>query len=357
MKSLTEMDRLLEELACKDEFSGVVRLTRGKEELFSTAYGYACRQWQIKNRTDTRFDTASVTKLFTTAAILLLIDRKRLSFDTRVIEFLDLKNTALSNEISVFHLLTHTSGIGDDSEEEDGEIYEDLWREKPNYSVTATADFLPQFVRKKPNFEPGTSCRYCNCGYILLGLAIEKISGQTYREFVREQIFERLGMDRTAFLRLDGVDENVAEGYAPVRDKDGNITGWRKNIYAYPPVGSPDSGAYTTAGDMIKFIRALLEGKLLSPELTADLLTPKTFYQSGDDYEWRYGYGFEFLLDKKTGKIISLRKSGVNTGVCAWAEYFVEPDITLAAFGNYDDCLWKPLKDIQKMIIGGYLEK
>jgi len=355
MKSLTEMDRLLGELARKDEFSGVVRLTRSDKELFSAAYGYANRPWKIKNNPDTRFDTASVTKLFTAAAVLQLLDEKQLSFDTRIVDFLDLKNTAVSPEVTVFHLLTHTSGIGDDCEEEDGEIYEDVWRAKPNYSVTATADFLPQFVHKKPNFEPGTGCRCCNCSYVLLGLAIEKITGLTYREYVQEHIFTRLGMDRTAFLRLDGVSENVAEGYAPVRDEDGNITGWRKNIYAYPPVGSPDSGAYTTAGDLGRFMRDLIGGKLLSPELTDDLLKPKALYRSDDDYERRYGYGFEFLLDKKTGKIISFRKSGVNTGVCAWTEHFVEPDITLAAFGNYDECLWKPLKDMQKMIIAGNL--
>ncbi len=107
--------------------------------------------------TDTRFDTASVTKLFTSLATLQLIDQDLFDLETRVIDFLNLKGTTISKEVNVFHLLTHTSGIGDDSEEEAGEVYEDLWKTKPNYSVTITADFLPQFIYKPANFPPGKS--------------------------------------------------------------------------------------------------------------------------------------------------------------------------------------------------------
>jgi len=82
--------------------------------------------WKIPNNMDTRFDTASITKLFTTVGILQLIDRGDISFDTRVIDFLELKETTISRDVNMFHLLTHTSGIADDTDEEEGEDYEEL---------------------------------------------------------------------------------------------------------------------------------------------------------------------------------------------------------------------------------------
>lgn len=146
------LNQLFKNLEEKDKFSGVVLITRGETELYSGAFGYASRAWKIRNSLDIRFDTASITKLFTAAAILQLIDKKMLAFETRVMEYLGLEGTRISNDVNVFHLLTHTSGIGDDCEEEDGEKYEDLWKVKPNYSVRVTEDFLPQFVHKEPNF-------------------------------------------------------------------------------------------------------------------------------------------------------------------------------------------------------------
>ena len=102
-----------------------------------------------------------------------------------MIDFLGLEATSISHDVNVFHLLTHTSGIGDDVEEEDGELYEDFWKTRPNYMVTGTADFLPQFIHRPANFPPGQGCRYCNCSFVLLGLMIEKVAGIPYRDYVR----------------------------------------------------------------------------------------------------------------------------------------------------------------------------
>src|SRR5215510_2418422 len=194
MNTTEVLNQLFNELEVKEEFSGVVLITRGGTELYSGAFGYASRAWKIRNTLDVRFDTASITKLFTTAGILQLIDQKMMSFETRVIPYLGLENTKISNDVNVFHLLTHTSGIGDDAEEENEEKYEDLWKTKPNYSVRNTEDFLPQFVYKEPNFAPGQGCRYCNCSFVLLGLMIEKATGMNYRDYVRKHIFEKAGM-------------------------------------------------------------------------------------------------------------------------------------------------------------------
>jgi CubicO group peptidase (beta-lactamase class C family) len=107
------LDRYFQELEGQDRFSGVVLITQGDSRLYAGAYGYASRPWKIKNTLEMRFDTASITKLFTSVATLQLIDQGLLAFDTGVIDFLELGHTTISREVNVFHLLTHTSGIGD----------------------------------------------------------------------------------------------------------------------------------------------------------------------------------------------------------------------------------------------------
>ncbi|HEV2741844.1 MAG TPA: serine hydrolase domain-containing protein, partial [Rubrobacter sp.] len=206
------MDEYFRHRAAQDLFSGTVLITQGATRLYARAYGYASRPWRVPNTLDTRFDTASVTKLFTAIATLQLIDRGLLAFDTPVVERLGLQGTTLSKEVNVLHLLTHTSGIGDDADEEAGERYEDLWKTKPNYSVVETRDFLPQFANKPANFPPGQGCRYCNCGYVLLGLLIESISGMRYRDYIRSHVFAPAGMTASGFFRMDRVNHNVAEG-------------------------------------------------------------------------------------------------------------------------------------------------
>ena len=212
MISSDELERYLQQRAEQDAFSGVVLITQGSSQLFAGTYGYASRSWKVPNTLTTRFDTASVTKLFTSVATLQLIDRGLLAFDTPVIDFLGLQDTAISHAVNVFHLLTHTSGIADDAEEESGELYADVWKTRSNYAVIETADFLPQFAYKPANFAPGQGCRYCNCSFDLLGLMIEKVSGLSYRDYVRQHIFAPAGMLRSDFFRMDEVNEDVDEG-------------------------------------------------------------------------------------------------------------------------------------------------
>src|SRR6266480_7455526 len=128
MISPEELERYLQQCAEQDAFSGVVLITQGRSQLFAGAYGYASRSWNVPNTLTTRFDTASVTKLFTAVATLQLIERGLLAFDTSVIDFLGLQETAIAPTVNVYHLLTHTSGIADDAEEESGEDYADLWK-------------------------------------------------------------------------------------------------------------------------------------------------------------------------------------------------------------------------------------
>ena len=116
-----ELERNFQQRTAQDDFSGVVLITQGDFPLFAGAYGYARRSWKIPNALYTRFNTASVTRLFTSVATLQLIDRGALAFHTPVVDFLQLRGSTISPAVNVHHLLTHTSGIADDAEEENGE--------------------------------------------------------------------------------------------------------------------------------------------------------------------------------------------------------------------------------------------
>jgi len=355
MNAKQTLDRHFRALEAQGLFSGVVLVTRGRDELYAAPFGYASRAWRIKNTLDVRFDTASITKLFTSVATLQLIDRGAFALDTSVVSFLQLEHTAISEAVTVFHLLTHSSGIGDDCEEENGEVYEDLWKSKPNYSVTATEDFLPQFARKPANFPPGQGCRYCNCGWILLGLMIEQVTGMSYRDYVRQNTFGRAGMGRSDFLRMDRVHENVAEGADPIRDATGGVVGWRRNIYSFPPVGSPDSGAHVTAADLDRFLRSVQGGDLLSPQLTEAFFTPHVHYKRRDDWTLMMGYGLVFYLDA-TDRIVCYQKEGINAGVSGIMRYFPQWDLNVVLLSNMEDGVWEPIWTVHDLVTEGAFE-
>jgi CubicO group peptidase (beta-lactamase class C family) len=345
-----ELERYLQQRTEENTFSGVVLITQGSSQVFGGAYGYASRSWRVANSLDMRFDCASVTKLFTSVAILQLIDQGLLAFDTRVIEFLGLQGTAISHDVNVYHLLTHTSGVADDAEEENGEDYADVWKTRSNYAVIETVDFLPQFAYKPANFPPGQGCRYCNCSYVLLGLLIEKVSGLSYRDYVRQNVFAPAGMIHSDFFRMDAVNEHVAEGCDPVRDEQGTVVGWKKSIYSYPPIGSPDGGAHVTAGDLDRFLREVRAGALLSRQMTLAFFTPQVLHNIEDEWKHMYGYGIEFGIDD-TEKVIFAEKEGHNAGVSAVIRHYPEQDINVVILANIINGAWEPRRMIHRLLL------
>jgi CubicO group peptidase (beta-lactamase class C family) len=346
------LERYFRERAQHNLFSGVALITQGRVPLFTGAYGYASRSWKIPNTPTTRFDTASVTKLFTAVATLQLIERGVLAFDTPVVETLGLRGTTIARTVTVKHLLTHTSGIADDAEEESGEDYADLWTTRPNYAVRETADFLPQFAHKPPNFPPSQGCRYCNCGYVLLGLLIEKVGGVSYRDYVRQQIFARAGMSHSDFFQMDVVNDEVAEGCDPQRDAQGAIVAWRKNIYSFPPLGSSDSGAHVTASDLDLFLRQLKAGVLLSDSSVQAFFTPLVRHEVGEEWTQMYGYGLQFAVDGR-GHVLFAEKEGINAGVSAVIRHYPDSDINVALLANSQRGVWEPRRAIHRLLLRG----
>ena len=340
------IDAYLRARADADEFSGVIRLERSGDVLLERGYGLASRAWGVPCSPEQRYDTASVTKLFTAVAALQQVEAGAFSLDTSVTAYLELRGTTIAAEVTPYHLLTHTSGIGDDADEEDGVSYESLFADRPNYAIAETVDLLPQCAHNEPKFAPGQGTRYCNCSYVLLGLMVERASGMPYREYVMRDVFGPAGMNRSGFFRMDRIEPDVAEGADPVTDADGGLAGWRRGIYSYPPVGSPDGGAYVTARDLIAFHHAVRGGRLLGEELTAAILQPKEDYRELETGSHLTGYGFEFEV-RADGDVTTYWKEGINVGVSAILAHWPRQDVTFSVLSNREDGAWKPIETIE----------
>lgn len=340
---------LFDHYALEHHFSGAGFIKRGEQALFARAYGWAHRGFQVPNELDTMFDTASITKLFTAVAILQLVDQGLLKLEDRITDIVDLAGTRIPTDVTIAHLLTHTSGIADDADEEEGESYEALFRDKPNYSIRNCIDFIPQFAYKEPKFKAGTSVSYNNCAFVLLGLAIEQVTGDSYRDYVTQHVFHPAGMGNTAFAAKDDGDAKLAEGYDAAYNED-NERVWRKNIYAYPPIGTSDGGAYTTVGDLDLFIRALVQGRLLSQEMTAAIMEPHSPIK--EEFEWgtmENGYGFHFVFHNSS-KLLRMYKDGCNAGVAAMLAYYPETDTTSIILANQTCDVWELHREVEQLL-------
>jgi CubicO group peptidase (beta-lactamase class C family) len=357
------IEELCDSYAAQRNFSGVCMLKIKGETVFEEAYGYANRAFKIKNQVNTSFDTASVTKIFTAVAVLQLVEQGKLKLDDKIVNIIDLKGTKIPEDVTIEQLLNHTSGIADDADEEAGEDYAALFINSPNYAIRECKDFLKNFVFKEPNFKAGSNVRYCNCSFILLGLAIEKITAMKYQDYVTKNIFKKAGMTGTGFFSMDGINENTAEGYTNITDTEGNIIGYKKNIYFYPPTGTADGGAYTTAEDLNRFLIGIQNGTLLNKEYLDILMQPHcNFYESKENNQIqglykRNGYAFEFFMIEDKKEPFCIYKDGCNYGVSAMFSYYPEKDISLVLLSNQESNVWAMRREIQLEIYKKYYEQ
>jgi CubicO group peptidase (beta-lactamase class C family) len=350
-KFAISLERKINKRVSENQFSGAVLVRRGRTDLFRRAYGFANRTWKIPNTPTTRFRIASVGKMFTAAAVMQLIEAEKFSLDTRVVEYLDLKGTKIHADATVYHMLTMTSGIADwDNEEaEDYEIqWEQFCRDHPLYLLRSDADYLPIFSQQEPYNAVAEKFRYNNAGFMLLGLMIEKAAGISYFDYIRQNIFARAGMKQSDFLDLDDVSPNVAEGYVPIKDESGAITKWRKNIYSTTAGGAADGGSTSTLDDLVRFSRALRNGKLCSPESVAAMLAPKADASNESD-GWMYGFGC-FLLRGGDSKIIRWGHTGAEDGVSCWLAYYPAQRLDVVILGNQTSGAGRLLRAIHETI-------
>ncbi|WP_290050455.1 serine hydrolase domain-containing protein [Amycolatopsis solani] len=246
------------------DFSGVVLVSRGDETLLAEAAGYAHIAHGVENTVDTRFAIASGTKGFTALVVVGLIAEGRLALETKAREVLGDDLPLIDDRVTVEHLLTHTSGIGDYCDEE---------ADPPPTPLLATsADYLAALDGYPQRTPPGTEFRYHNGAFAVLGLIAERIAGIPFAELVRTRVTEPAGMTDTAFLRSDALPARTATGYL----EDG-----RTNVFSLPVVGFADGGIYSSAPDFRKFWPAFLDGRIVPREWVGRMLRGE-----------RYGLGF-----------------------------------------------------------------
>jgi CubicO group peptidase (beta-lactamase class C family) len=164
-----------------------------------------------------------------------------------------------------------------------------------------------------------------------------------------QHVFAPAGMHRSGFFRMDRIEPDVAEGADPVTDDAGAVVAWRRGIYSYPPVGSPDGGAHVTAADQTAFHRALVTGELLGPELTVSILQPKERYGELETGTHHTGFGFEFELDAD-GEVANYWKEGINVGVSGILTHWPRQDVTYAVLSNRQQGAWEPIQEIDRAL-------
>ena len=276
-----ELDAFAKKLTGADVFSGTILLARNGQVVYKGAFGIANKDFNAPNRIDTKFNLGSMNKMFTAVAIAQLVERGKMSFDDPLSKFIpDFPNAEAAKKIQIKHLLTHTSGLGGYFSER----YDAMSRER-----LRSVDDMMRLVRedeKDVRFEPGSRWAYSNTGMLVLGKVIEVVSGQSYFDYVRENIYKPAGMTNTDSYELDRVNPNLAVGY----DKRFTDTGvdWANNVFSHVMRGGPQGGGFSTVEDLLKFDQALRSGKLVSAETLKILTSPKPELKSPN-----YGYGFQ----------------------------------------------------------------
>ena len=326
------------ELNKKDGFNGAWLYAEKGEIVSMGVLGFRDPEDTLPITEDTIFQLASISKTFTSAAIMLLMRQGLLSPEAEITKFFpDIPYPG----VTVRHLLNHTSGIPDYFDDADWFI--DLWKEEKRVPGN---DEILRFLREtkaKPYFAPGEGLHYSNTGYNLLALLVERLSGVPYEEFLQQNIFEPAGMTATrcCHIRRDGVPfENYAqatvfENGRWVADVDSEEDG---DVVAFDGLNGDDY-VYTNIFDMLKWDRALREGRVLTPEEQQLMYTPGKLNNGEDavyDEEDALGYGLGWAVGREEALGLVVSHSGGMPGVATWFERFIDADRVLVILSNRD---------------------
>jgi CubicO group peptidase (beta-lactamase class C family) len=308
------MEQVVQSYVSADRFMGSVLVARGSEIILDKGYGYANLEWEVPNSPSTKFRLGSITKQFTAASILLLEERGKLSVGDPVKKYMP-DAPAAWDKITIYNLLTHTSGIPS-------------FTGFPDYAslepFPTTPEQLVKRFRDKPlDFQPGEKWSYSNSGYVLLGYLIEKVSGESYERFVQDNIFVPLGMKDSGYDSNSAIIPHRAAGYSPGPNGPENAG------YINMTVPLSAGGLYSTADDLLRWEQGLFGGKLLSSASFQKMTTPfKNDYACGLGVHTANGRkviehgggieGFNTMLayypEDKLGVVVLSNINGPSTG-------------------------------------------
>jgi CubicO group peptidase (beta-lactamase class C family) len=244
----------VDSLATAQNFSGIVLIAQDGKAVTEKAYGMADREAGRANNIETAFNLGSINKFFTQIAIRQLAEQGKLNVDSTLGTYWPDYPNAAARRVTIRQLLEHRSGIG-------GNIFAAPAGGKRR-DIRKLSDYLPLFVNESPQFEPGAQQQYSNAGYIVLGLLVERLSGENYYAYVQKHIYQPAEMTRTAHWAIDSLPANTALGYTRRTEDGGEATDARRNSELLPGRGSSAGGGYSTAHDLLRFINALRDSRI-----------------------------------------------------------------------------------------------
>ena len=308
--------------SAENQVPGLIHVSVAGETVFERGYGLANRATGQPIDRHTIFDIGSLTKQFTAAAIMVLVDRGMLSTDDTLDEYFpDIPADKAS--ITLHQLLTHSSGLSDETGGFEGNDRD------PYLSRDA---FLTALFASPLNAAPGERFEYTNAGYSLLAAIIEDVSGQGYEAFLREAVLEPAGMDHTGYQTLDWSADTAAHGYFwpfldPERaDRGVFLTRWEAEPVSWRLRGN--GGLHASLEDLVRWHRALQDGVILSPQSMERYQTG--YVPFSEDGLYAYGWG---VRTSPAGTPV-LTHNGGNGIFFAWIGRFIEEDILIIHLTN-----------------------
>jgi D-alanyl-D-alanine carboxypeptidase len=301
-----------EERARADEFAGAVLVARHGKVLLQDAWGRADRKAGVANTPATRFRIGSMNKMFTAVATLQLVEAHKLALDDPIGQHLPgYPNKEVAAKVTVRHLLTHTGGTGDIF----GPEFEDH-----RLALREHRDYLKLYGSRGLTQEPGARFEYSNYGFVLLGALIERVTGGSYDDYVRDHVFRRAAMTSTGALPESADVPDRAVGY--LRASPGSA--WAPNTDTLPWRGTAAGGGYSTVGDLLRFAQALGSGRLLSEATLAEATRP---------HQQQYGYGFDV---RGQGRLRSYGHGGGAPGMNGELRVVPELGYVVVSLSNLD---------------------
>ena len=304
---VARMEQVIQSYVSARQFMGSALVARDGVVLLSKGYGSANLEWDIRNTSTTKFRLGSVTKQFTAASILLLEERGKLSLNDPVKKYIT-DAPAAWDKVTIYNLLTHTSGIPS-------------FTGFPDYASTEAIPTTPEKLvgrfRDKPlEFQPGEKWNYSNSGYVLLGYLIEKISGESYAKFVKENIFQPLGMNDSGYDSNSAIIPHRASGYAP------GSAGPQNAGFVHMSIPHAAGALYSTTEDLLRWEQGLFGGKLLKPESLVKMTTP-----------YKENYAFGLLAHSENSHKVIEHGGGIE-GFNTQVSYYPESKLVVVVLGN-----------------------
>lgn len=321
--------RTLDDAVARNAFTGVATVDIGERRTLERCEGFLHRGLRVPMTADTRIAIASGSKAFTALAVLRLVEDGRLHLGQRVRELLGGDLPLIADAVTVEHLLTHTSGIGDYLDESADWEASDYVLAAPVHTLTTAEAFLPLLGGHPQQNAPGERFAYCNGGYVVLAVLLERVTGTTYHEAVRELVLAPAGLGRTGFLPLNDLPADAAPGY--VLD-DGDLM----NTLHLPVLGNGDGGAFTTAADLHRFWRAFLDGRIVAHDTVAEMIRPR---HDVPEEGLRYGMGF-WLHPAHPALVLE----GYDAGVSFRSTHIIGTRTTASVLGNSSEGAWPVIR-------------